>query len=158
MPKYIFRCVNDDCLTNLTDDERLAKAHAAFGHFASPAAESDGSVEVSFPSYAAMREAEAAGGPKCSVCDRQLKRRPSAPGIGTTRNTTPAKKALDWMVGNSADSQWRMVGEDRERFGGEKASRERIERFKKEDAEAKKQAADMVKSGKLALRKPGGES
>jgi len=160
MPKYIFRCSNDDCLTNLTDsDERVARAQSVFGQSGSvTGVASDGSIEVTFPSYAAMREAESAAPPRCSVCDSCLRRRPSAPGIGTTRSTTPAKKALDWTVGSSAEQQWRTVHEDRERFGGDKASSERIGRFKQEDAAAKKQAADMVKSGKLVPRKSGGGS
>lgn len=153
MPTYVFRCENDGCLLNLPDgDERLGRVRAAFGA-SRHGGETDGSVEVSFPSYAAMRAAEAAGEPRCSVCKGQLRRRPTAPGVGTTRGTTPAKKKLDCAVGANAEFQWSTVMDDRRRFGGDAASADRIVKFKKDDAEARDQAAAMVRDRKLIPRR-----
>jgi hypothetical protein len=153
MPTYVFRCENGGCLLNLPDgDERLGRVRDALGAVRH-GGEGDGSVDVSFPSYAAMRAAEAAGEPRCSVCKGALRRRPTAPGVGTTRDTTPAKKRLDCAVGASADFQWSTVMDDRRRFGGDAASAGRIEKFKKDDAEAKEQAAAMVRDRKLVPRR-----
>jgi len=154
MPTYVFKCENGGCLLNLPDgDERLERVGAALGAVRPAGDGSDGSVEVSFPSYAAMRAAEAAGEPRCSVCKGALRRRPTAPGVGTTRGTTPAKKRLDCAVGANADFQWSTVMDDRRRFGGAEASVGRIAKFKKDDAEAKEQAAAMVRDRKLVPRR-----
>ena len=154
MPTYVFRCENEGCLLNLPDgDERLGRARVALGADRRAAAPPDGSVDVSFQSYAAMRAAEATGEPRCSVCKGALRRRPTAPGVGTTRGTTPAKKRLDCAVGASADFQWSTVMDDRRMFGGDAASADRIEKFKKDDAEAKEQAAVMVRDRKLVPRR-----
>lgn len=157
MPRYTFRCENEGCLLNLPEgDERVSRVQAALGHSAGQPTLPGGEVEVSYPSYAAMRSAEASGEPCCSICKGSLVRRPSVPGIGTTRSTTPAKKKLDCAVGESADRQWASVLDDRARFGGDSASADRIDRFKKEDAAAKEQAADMVRQRKLVPRGRGG--
>jgi hypothetical protein len=73
--------------------------------------------------------------------------------VGTTRGTTPAKKRLDCAVGANADFQWSTVMDDRRRFGGAEASVGRIAKFKKDDAEAKEQAAAMVRDRKLVPRR-----
>ncbi len=160
MPKYVFRCANQECLVNLPEsDKRVARAMSTFGE-SSPAAGSgtDGDIEVAYPTYAAMRAAEDHGEPRCSMCKQVTKRRPSAPGIGTTRHTTPAKKKLDCAVGQSAERQWKMIDRDRETFGGDTASADRIDRFKKEDAAAKKQASEMVRDKSLVSRKGSGSA
>jgi hypothetical protein len=100
-----------------------------------------------------MRAAEAVGEPRCSVCKGALRRRPTAPGVGTTRGTTPAKKRLDCAVGANAEFQWSTVMDDRRRFGGAPASAGRIAKFKKDDAEAKEQAAAMVRDRRLVPRR-----
>lgn len=156
MPKYVFRCANPECLVNLPEsDGRVARASSPFGE-PSAAMVLDGTdrdIEVAYPTYAAMRAAEARDEPRCSMCKQVAKRRVTAPGIGTTRHTTPAKKRLDCAVGQNAERQWRMIERDRETFGGDGASAERIERFKREDAAAKQQAAEMVRDKSLVPRK-----
>lgn len=157
MPKYVFRCANPECLVNLPEsDERVARVSSAFGESAAPPlGGTDRDIEVTYPTYAAMRAAEARDEPRCSMCRQVAKRRATAPGIGTTRHTTPAKKRLDCAVGQNADRQWRMIERDREMFGGDGPSAERIERFKRDDAAAKQQAAEMVRDKSLVPRKGG---
>ena len=156
MPKYVFRCANPECLVNLPEsDERVIRARLALGEFAPQAIEADRDIEVAYPTYMAMRAAEVRGEPRCSMCKQVVKRRLSAPGIGTTRHTTPAKKKLDCAVGQSADRQWNMIERDRETFGGDSASADRIEKFKKDDASAKLQASEMIRNKSLVPRKKG---
>lgn len=157
MPKYVFRCANPECLVNLPEsDERVARVSLALGESASEAiGGTDRDIEVAYPTYAAMRAAEARDEPRCSMCRQVAKRRLTAPGIGTTRHTTPAKKRLDCAVGQNADRQWEMIARDREMFGGDRSSAERIERFKRDDAAAKQQAAEMIKDKTLVPRKAG---
>jgi len=126
---------------------------SAFGTLSRSADAIDCDIEIAYPTYAAMRSAEARGEPRCSMCKQPVSRRMSAPGIGTSRHTTPAKKKLDCAVGQSAERQWKMIERDRETFGGAGASAERIERFKKDDAAAKQQAAEMVRRKSLVPRK-----
>lgn len=155
MPKYVFRCTNPECLVNLPEsDRRVARARSALGESSTQAiGETDCDIEVSYPTYAAMRAAEARDEPRCSMCKQVAKRRMTAPGIGTTRHTTPAKKRLDCAIGQNSERQWKMIERDRETFGGDSASAERIERFEKEDAAAKRQAAEMVRDKTLIPRK-----
>lgn len=156
MPKYVFRCTNPECLVNLPEsDERVARVESAFGALSQPTDTIDCDIEVAYPTYAAMRAAEARDEPRCSMCRQVVKRRMTAPGIGTTRHTTPAKKKLDCAVGQNADRQWKMVENDRRMFGGDGASAERIEKFKQDDAAAKQQASEMVRDKTLVPRKGG---
>jgi len=155
MPKYVFRCTNPECLVNLPEsDDRVARVAADFGS-STRNGTNDCDIEVAYPTYAAMRAAEALGEPRCSMCRQVVKRRVTAPGIGTTRHTTPAKKKLDCAVGQNAERQWRMVENDRKTFGGDGASAERIEKFKQDDAVAKKQAKEMLRDKSLIPRKIG---
>ncbi len=155
MPKYVFRCSNPECLVNLPEsDIRVARAEAAFGEPTPAAAgEIDRDIEIAYPTYAAMRAAEARDEPRCSMCRQVAKRRMTAPGIGTTKHTTAAKKRLDCAVGQNAEQQWKMVENDRKMFGGDKASKERIRDFKQDTADAKKQADEMVRNKSLVPRK-----
>lgn len=156
MPKYVFRCANPECLVNLPEsDERVIRVRRAFGESAPQILETNCDIEVAYPTYVAMRAAEVRGEPKCSMCKQVVKRRPSVPGIGTTRHTTPAKKRLDCAVGQSSERQWKMIERDRETFGGDNASTDRIERFKKDDAAAKLQASEMIRNKSLIPRKKG---
>jgi len=133
MPVYAFKCEDPACPVNLPGGA--------------------GTEDVSFAAYSEMRATEASGGPQCSVCKRTMKRCISPPSIATTRSTTPAKKKLDWAVGESADSQRASVLADRARFGGEKTSRERTERFKSDTAESKRQADEMIRNKTLVPRR-----
>lgn len=155
MPKYVFRCTNPECLVNLSEsDDRVTRVKLAFGSTLPQSTGAiDRDIEITYPTYAAMRSAEACDEPRCSMCKQPVKRRMSAPGINTSRYTTPAKKKLDCAVGQNADRQWKMIERDRETFGGDNASAERIEKFKRDDAAAKQQATEMVRDKLLVPRK-----
>ena len=70
-------------------------------------------------------------------------RKPTAAKFGTTRSTTPAKKQLDCAIGESSERQWKMIQRDRDARGSDFLRGERLSNFAKEDAEAKKQAAEV---------------
>lgn len=144
MPTYVFRCTNDGCLVNLPEsDSRAARASKVFSHKVAPGGELLDEVEVAYSSYAAMKVDEAAGKPACSICSSLMVRKPTAAKLGTTRSTTPAKKQLDCAVGESAERQWKMIQRDRDARGSDPSRGERLSSFAKEDAEAKKQAAEV---------------
>ncbi len=144
MPTYVFRCTNDGCLINLPEsDSRVARAAKVFSHEAVPGGELLDEVEVAYSSYAAMKADEAAGKPACSICSSSMVRKPTAAKFGTTRSTTPAKKQLDCVVGDSTERQWKMIQRDRDARKSDTSRDERLTNFAKEDAEAKKQAAEV---------------
>ena len=144
MPTYVFRCTNDGCLVNLSPgDSRVARASKVFGREAVPGGELLDEVDVAYPSYAAMKVDEAAGRPACSICSSSMVRKPTAAKFGTTRSTTPAKKQLDCAIGESSERQWKMIQRDRDARGSDFLRGERLSNFAKEDAEAKKQAAEV---------------
>lgn len=154
MPKYVFRCTNPECLVNLPkSDERVMRAMSALGESRDQVLETDCDIEIMYPTYVAMRAAEARDEPRCSMCKQVVKRRMAAPGIGTTRHTTPAKKKLDCAVGQNAERQWKTIRRDHEMFGGDGSSAERIKKFKQDDAAAKKQATEMIRDKSLISRK-----
>lgn len=144
MPTYVFRCTNEGCLVNLPEsDNRVARASMVFSHKAAPGGVVFDEVEVAYPSYAAMKADEAAGMPACSICSSLMVRKPTAAKVGTTRSTTPAKKQLDCAVGENTERQWRMIQRDRDARGSDPLRAERLADFAKEDAKAKKQAAEV---------------
>ena len=144
MPTYVFRCANSRCIVNLPDsDSRVARASKVFNYQAVSGGELNDEVEVAYPSYAAMKADEAAGKPACSICRSSMARKPTAAKLGTTRFTTPAKKQLDCAVGESTERQWKMIQRDRDARGSDASRGERLTEFAKEDAEAKKQAAEV---------------
>ena len=144
MPTYVFRCTNDGCLVNLpVGDNRAAQASKAFSREAVSGGKLLGEVEVAYPNYAAMKADEAAGRPACSICSSSMIRKPTAAKLGTTRFTTPAKKQLDCAVGESTERQWGMIRRDRVARGSDPSRGERLSDFAKEDAEAKRQAAEV---------------
>lgn len=154
MPKYVFRCTNPECLVNLPkSDKRVMRAMSALGESHDQVFETDRDIEIMYPTYVAMRAAEARDEPRCSMCKQVVKRRMAAPGIGTTRHTTPAKKKLDCAVGQNAERQWKTIQRDHEMFGGDGPSAERIKKFKQDDATAKKQATEMIRDKSLISRK-----
>lgn len=144
MPTYVFRCTNDGCLINLPEnDSRVARASKVFNHKVVPGGELLDEVEVAYSSYAAMKADEAAGNLVCSICSSLMARKPTAAKLGTTRSTTPAKKQLDCAIGENTERQWRMIQRDRDARGSDPKRGDRLSSFAKEDAEAKKQAAEV---------------